>query len=136
MSNVLTFITLTKTESNESIQNMKRNEAKRQERSKRNKVVKNGFDLRSLKGIFGGSCVKIIEFLAFRLFETLPGYRAFSHSLLKNFALQHRHRKPGDRVDHVSRDLLHVIVRASCSLRKIYRFCLHYTTNNTVVYTE
>ena len=29
MSNVLTFITLTKTESNESIQNMKRIEAKR-----------------------------------------------------------------------------------------------------------
>ena len=32
---------------------------------------------------------------------------------------QHRYRRPGDHVDHVSRDLLHVIVRASCSLWKI-----------------
>ena len=46
MPNVLTFITLTKTESNESIQSMKRIEVSG------NKVVKNGFDLRSLKGIF------------------------------------------------------------------------------------
>ena len=45
MSNVLIFTSLTTTKSSEPIQNVKRIKAKRWKQSKRNKVVKNDFDI-------------------------------------------------------------------------------------------